>query len=138
MSPYSILESTVKADIETFESDMASNYPHCFQLAATADVPMSKFEAYFNGGDELSKIDQSLDEGTQLVRLLSLICSSSVLGKCGGGPGCFPCLCDLRCLIETVHPIEDCYWGTSADGRLQERSLGSLVRYKGACGAVYF
>ena len=117
---------------------MASKHPRCYQFAATADVLMRKFEAYSNNGGELSKIYQSLVEGTRLVRLLSHIYLSSVLDRRGGSPGCFPCSCNLQCLIETVHPIEDCYWGTSADGRLQERSLGSLVRYKGAGGAVYF
>ena len=47
----------------------------------------SKFDAHWSGDGALSKIDQSLVEGTRLVWLLSRICLLNVLDEHSGGLG---------------------------------------------------
>ena len=93
--PFRILQSAVETDVEALEVELNSNYPCCFQLAVGANVLVTEFEVFLDGGNDLSKIDQNIVEDTGLVRILARFCSKEILDKSDDGSGRLACLWDI-------------------------------------------
>ena len=79
LTGYGFLGIAVETAVEPFDAEMASENPRCYHLAETANTLKGHFVSYLRDGGTLNEKDRRLVEETQLVRLLSQICSSDAL-----------------------------------------------------------